>query len=221
MLGRRLLSTVAAGTAYENLVVSVFNRLGADLERVGGANDRGIDFRGHWALPDHRPFYLVGQCKHYENRRIGPSVVREWEGVMSRQEIDTLGLIAATRGFTTAAVRASLSSAYPIALVTLDSPLLAAQNGLDLDKQDRSDLDKQSRSGPGAQTEISGFVWNRAADPFIGRLAVAKKHFDVHRVEVADPAQFTIQLFWDGRPLPTDPPRTLPPQPASCAQKSI
>ncbi|ORX69726.1 hypothetical protein DL89DRAFT_206973, partial [Linderina pennispora] len=101
----RPVSTVEAGTAYENMVVRAFNRLGADLERIGGANDQGIDFRGPWALPEQSQFYVVGQCKHYERKKIGPSVIREWEGVMSRQEPDTLGVISASSGFTTKGVR--------------------------------------------------------------------------------------------------------------------
>ncbi|KAJ2721695.1 hypothetical protein GGI07_003810 [Coemansia sp. Benny D115] len=175
---RALVSTVEAGTAYENLVVDTFNRLGAQLERVGGANDQGIDFRGFWSLPKQHPFYLIGQCKYYEHKRIGPSVIREWEGVMSRQEMDTLGVVATTGGFTRHGVNAVLSSAYPIALATID--------GGSVKFEDR----------------IQGFVWNRAAEAFIGKMVVTKKHYDVRMVDLEDPTQFTIQLLWDGQPLP-------------------
>ncbi|KAJ2083859.1 hypothetical protein H4R24_000511 [Coemansia sp. RSA 988] len=179
----RPISTVEVGTAYESLVVSTFNELGAQLQRVGGASDKGIDFNGSWKLPDHKRFYIVGQCKHYERKKIGPSVIREWEGVMSRQEIDTLGLVAATSGFTTSGIYAALSSKYPVALVTLTNA----------EKNDRL---------PGKHNSIHGFVWNMAAEPFIGRLMVAKQHFDIDKVDLDDPAEFTIQLFWDGKPLP-------------------
>ncbi|KAJ2826315.1 hypothetical protein IWW50_002423 [Coemansia erecta] len=178
----RVLSTVEAGTAYENQVVETFNGLGAALERVGGASDNGIDFCGRWTLPAHRSFHVAGQCKHYERKKIGPAVIREWDGVMSRQDLDTLGIVVATSGFTPSGVRAALSSAHPIALVTMASPLL-------------------HRSGDSRST-IQGFVWNRAAEPFIGRLVVAKKHYDVNVVDLDDPAAFSIQLFWDGQPLP-------------------
>ncbi|KAJ2307351.1 hypothetical protein H4R23_003961 [Coemansia sp. Cherry 401B] len=188
-IGRRCISTVEVGTTYENLVVATFNQLGAALERVGGASDNGIDFYGRWALPNHSEFFVAGQCKHYERKKIGPSVIREWEGVMSRQDTDTLGVVVATSGFTTGGVHAALSSAYPIALVTMASPLLEPKNTADDEHLCR-------------QSVIRGFVWNRAAEPFIGRLVIAKKHFDVRKVELVDPAEFAIQLFWDGQPLP-------------------
>ncbi|KAJ2611157.1 hypothetical protein H4S08_003297 [Coemansia sp. RSA 1365] len=179
----RQISTVEVGTAYESLVVSTFNHLGAQLQRVGGASDNGIDFSGSWKLPDHKRFYLVGQCKHYERKKIGPSIIREWEGVMSRQEIDTLGLVAATSGFTTSGIYAALSSKYPVALVTL------------------ANTEKTSRL-PDKHNSIRGFVWNIAAEPFIGRMMVTKRHYDIHKVDLEDPAEYTIQLFWDGKPLP-------------------
>ncbi|KAJ2715559.1 hypothetical protein H4R19_001141 [Coemansia spiralis] len=183
LLRVRSLSTVETGTAYEHAVASTFNRLGAQLQRVGGAHDNGVDLCGSWALPGHPRFHMVGQCKHYVRKKIGPSIVREWEGVMSRQETDTLGVIAASSGFTPSSIDAALSSVYPIAMVTVQTS------------------DKPSDAEGGAGT-ICGFVWNRAAEPFIGRLVVAKKHFDIHRVDLADPAHFAIQLFWDGQPLP-------------------
>ncbi|KAJ2785582.1 hypothetical protein GGI15_001855 [Coemansia interrupta] len=176
------LSTVESGTAYEHHVIRLLTALGASLERIGGASDQGIDFRGKWKLPSHPPFYMVGQCKHYERKKIGPSVVREWEGVMSRQEPDTLGLVAATSGFTRSGISAALSSAFPIALATIQQDL-------------------QHEQGRGAGGNIRGFVWNRAAEPFIGRMMVVKKHYDVRLFELVDPAQFTIQLLWDGKPL--------------------
>ncbi|KAJ2763124.1 hypothetical protein IWQ56_004899 [Coemansia nantahalensis] len=191
----RGLSTVEAGTAYEHAVASTFNRLGARLQRVGGAHDNGVDLRGSWALPGRPRFHMVGQCKHYGRKKIGPAVVREWEGVMSRQDTDTLGVIAASSGFTSSSVDAALSSAYPIAMVTVHVAEAPA--------------DAEDRAGT-----IHGFVWNRAAEPFIGRLVVAKKHFDIHQVDLADPAAFAIQLFWDGRPLPDECP-DVPPSPES------
>ncbi|KAJ2592274.1 hypothetical protein IWW49_001121 [Coemansia sp. RSA 1797] len=192
--GHRLLSTVEAGTAYENQAVATLNQLGASLERVGGASDHGIDFCGLWKLPSHREFYVVGQCKHYERKKIGPSILREWEGVMSRQELDTLGIVVATSGFTPSGIHAALSSAYPVALVTMASPLKRVEH-----------------EPPYAESAIRGFVWNRAAEPFLGRLVVAKKHYDVQMVDLDDPAAFTIQLFWDGKPLTMAPPCLDPP----------
>ncbi|KAJ2393931.1 hypothetical protein GGI23_004888 [Coemansia sp. RSA 2559] len=194
---RRCLSTVEAGTAFENLTTAAFNRLGAQVERVGGAGDQGVDFRGPWSLPNHERFYVVGQCKHYERKRIGPSVIREWEGVMSRQDYDTVGVVVASSGFTAESAQVALSSMYPMALVTLaaedikvagDAPQIVAEG-----RRSKARISKQG---------IRGFIWNKAADPFIGRLVVAKKHYDVHVYDLDDPAEFTIQLLWDGKPLP-------------------
>ncbi|KAJ2853355.1 hypothetical protein J3B02_003180, partial [Coemansia erecta] len=157
--------------------------------RTGGASDRGIDFRGQWHLPNKPAFFVIGQCKHYERKKIGPSVIREWEGVMTRQEIDTLGIVAATSGFTRSGIDAALSSAFPMALATIDC-------------FDALDPASSSATGLRFRGEIRGFVWNRAADAFIGRMMVAKKHYDVRVHDLADPAEFTIQLLWDGQPLP-------------------
>ncbi|KAJ2685067.1 hypothetical protein H4218_003129 [Coemansia sp. IMI 209128] len=179
----RFISTVESGTAYENHTISIFNRLGASLERTGGAGDNGVDFRGPWTLPDQQQFYLVGQCKYYERKKIGPSVIREWEGVMSRQELDTLGVVAASSGFTPACIQEALSSIYPIALVAIDG----------------GDMSNQCTN---VEEAIRGFVWNKAADTFIGKLVVAKKHYDLCKLDQADPAMYTIQLLWNGQPLP-------------------
>ncbi|KAJ2335422.1 hypothetical protein GGI00_001367 [Coemansia sp. RSA 2681] len=180
---QRRISTVESGTAYENHTISIFNRLGASLERTGGAGDNGVDFRGPWALPDQQQFYLVGQCKYYERKKIGPSAIREWEGVMSRQELDTLGVVAASSGFTPSCIQAALSSIYPIALVTIDG-------------------ENHSSRCANIEESIRGFVWNKAAEAFIGKLVVAKKHYDLCKLDHADPAMYTLQLLWDGQPLP-------------------
>ncbi|KAJ1933798.1 hypothetical protein FBU59_005910 [Linderina macrospora] len=173
------------------MVVQAFNKLGASLERIGGANDQGIDFRGPWTLPNQPQFYVVGQCKYYERKKLGPSIIREWEGVMSRQEPDTLGVIAASSGFTTKGVRTALSSEYPMALVTLNSEVPIVGEGA---------------ATEGVGLDVRGFVWNRAASEFLSQLVVAKKHYDTRIVHVEDPAHFSIQLLWNGEPLP----------PASC-----
>ncbi|KAJ2896532.1 hypothetical protein GGI21_005036, partial [Coemansia aciculifera] len=172
---RRCISTVESGTTYENYAISIFNRLGARLERTGGAGDNGIDFRGLWTLPGQQQFYLVGQCKYYERKKIGPSVIREWEGVMSRQELDTLGIVAASSGFTPSCIQATLSSIYPIALVTIEGESLL-------------------KRCENIEDSIRGFVWNKAAEAFIGNLVVAKKHYDLCKLDHVEPAMYTLQL---------------------------
>lgn len=170
-LTRRTISTVELGTLYEHHVVKVFNQLGAKVHRVGGARDLGIDFVGPWSLPGHPAFHLCGQCKHYEKKRVGPSIIREFEGVLSRQPLDTLGVVASSCGYTPGSLDATMSSSYPICLVTAQ-----------------------------LSQELSGMVWNRSADSFIGRMMVCKKHYDtlVHTKGAGD---FTLELLWDGHPL--------------------
>lgn len=60
-------------------------RLGMSLRQVGGANDGGVDLRGHWDLPDRR-FAVIGQCKA-ERKALGPRHVRELEGAKSQSVI--------------------------------------------------------------------------------------------------------------------------------------
>ncbi|KAJ2750931.1 hypothetical protein H4S06_004249 [Coemansia sp. BCRC 34490] len=206
--GRRGLSTVEAGTAYERLVAATFNSLGARVERVGGAGDCGVDLRGPWTLPNSKRFYVVGQCKYYERKRIGPAIVREWEGVMSRQDYDTVGVVVASSGFTADGVKVAMSSAYPMALVTLVADNLAGDHASQSPQVHPPPLDERSATTETPATGsaigrqgIRGFIWNKAADPFIGRLVVTKKHYDVHVYDLDDPAEFTIQLLWDGKPL--------------------
>ncbi|KAJ2541514.1 hypothetical protein EV175_006138, partial [Coemansia sp. RSA 1933] len=158
----------------------------------------GVDFRGPWLLPNNERFYVVGQCKYYERKRIGPSIIREWEGVMSRQDYDTVGVVVASSGFTTESAQVALSSVYPIALVTLAADAMAIAGDAPPTPQPEADDQKRKVCKHG----IRGFIWNKAADPFIGRLVVTKKHYDVHVYDLDDPAEFTIQLLWDGKPLP-------------------
>ncbi|KAJ2371834.1 hypothetical protein IW150_004409, partial [Coemansia sp. RSA 2607] len=192
------ISTVQSGTLYEHQVIHELSTLGAHLERTGGASDQGIDMRGKWQLPDHPAFYMVGQCKHYGRKRIGPSVIREWEGVMSRQMPDTLGLVAASSGFTRGAVDAARSSVFPIALATIQAAFPLEEM---TEQEEVKVKEAMLEECQGAAGNIRGLVWNAAAEPFIGRMMVVKKHFDVRVFELTDPAQFTIQILWDGKPL--------------------
>ncbi|OLY85467.1 hypothetical protein AYI68_g337 [Smittium mucronatum] len=117
----RSISSVGLGTQYENLVVATLNKIGAKLTRSGGACDAGIDYSGPWILdPDSNiNIHLIGQCKNYSSA-IGPSVVREFEGVMSRQNIDdTVGVLNSPFGFSRKAIEAAMSSKYPLSLMTI------------------------------------------------------------------------------------------------------
>jgi len=83
----------------------------------GGGDDRGVDFRGYWLLPDKK-IYLVGQCKSGSSR-CKPNVVREFEGVLSRESAGTLGILSVRNGFTKGAIRHYTASPWPMAMISV------------------------------------------------------------------------------------------------------
>jgi len=91
-------SSVYIGTHYEYLALSQLTPYGFELQRVGGAGDKGIDLLGKWQPPCLAPsrqkienektkedekmeISVVVQCKAEKNVR--PAQVRELEGVVS------------------------------------------------------------------------------------------------------------------------------------------
>ncbi|TKY90065.1 hypothetical protein EX895_000063 [Sporisorium graminicola] len=90
-------SSVARGTRYEHLCGAVLREVfGMQLERTGGAGDRGIDLRGWWQPPPvssteaattrDRRIRIVAQCKCQDEggKKMGPVLIREMEGVVFR-----------------------------------------------------------------------------------------------------------------------------------------
>ncbi|GAM25151.1 hypothetical protein SAMD00019534_083260 [Acytostelium subglobosum LB1] len=76
------LSNVKVGTDYELLTIETLSKYGLSLKRVGGAGDKGIDFRGEWMINSNK-YSVIGQCKKVK-RKTGPSVLREFESTMKR-----------------------------------------------------------------------------------------------------------------------------------------
>ncbi|KAJ3112607.1 hypothetical protein HDU96_004383 [Phlyctochytrium bullatum] len=125
-----------------NLELRVQQRLHAlrfRLALVGGANDQGIDLRGHWHLPSSpsssgtsndipntTPAALV-QCKN-EKSPLGPRHVREFEGVLVRASpppssapstsLHTVGILASRQGFSDKARTLFHGSQFPMMLLT-------------------------------------------------------------------------------------------------------
>lgn len=98
-------STVARGTAFEHSSSLLLDRrFGIQLQRVGGAGDRGIDLRGWWYIPQkkdpgiksrgaedkevgrRRRLRIIAQCKA-EAKKLGPVIIREFEGTLHRAEL--------------------------------------------------------------------------------------------------------------------------------------
>lgn len=92
-------SSVARGTRYEHLCLEVLRQMfGMELERTGGAGDRGIDLRGWWvpkaaADQEHsrQRIRILAQCKCQDEggKKMGPVLIREMEGVMLRNASST------------------------------------------------------------------------------------------------------------------------------------
>ena len=149
-------SSVARGTAFELLCGEVLSSVfGMELERSGGAGDRGIDLRGWWDLPDQR-IRVLGQCKCQDvgGRKMGPVLVREMEGVLHRAQTTgeqrVLGVILSSSGFSKQALIHAKSSQLPMVLAHVEA--------------------EQSPRPPPASASASrclGIVWNDALDSLL------------------------------------------------------
>ncbi|KAI9331612.1 hypothetical protein BDR26DRAFT_796240, partial [Obelidium mucronatum] len=126
------------------------------IHRMGGAGDLGVDLRACLELPPSpsppsprapktRIINAVVQCK-YEAAKVGPKTVREFEGVLGREEVrqyrighdgqqqqqqlqqqlqqqQALGILASRCGFSTASNDVFRSSRFPMLFVWLDLEL--------------------------------------------------------------------------------------------------
>ncbi|KNC82983.1 hypothetical protein, variant, partial [Sphaeroforma arctica JP610] len=121
--------TVVSGTRYEEHVQAVLHRYMFDLDRVGGANDKGADLAGSWHLPSDayenrtdnqssldKNTRVMVQCKNYK-KKLGPVHVREIEGALGGRAQKTVGLLVTPKGFSPMCISRSDSSAYPLALI--------------------------------------------------------------------------------------------------------
>ncbi|PWW73117.1 hypothetical protein C7212DRAFT_347138 [Tuber magnatum] len=103
-------TTVYVGTLYEyfpNLSSSFFSytvkealkSFGISLERTGGTDDKGVDLRGTWAIPNLpseqsqklRVYDTLVQCKC---TKAGPAAIRELDGTVSSRKPETIGILA-------------------------------------------------------------------------------------------------------------------------------
>ncbi|KAL3461619.1 hypothetical protein BJX64DRAFT_155733 [Aspergillus heterothallicus] len=80
-------TTTYQGTLYEYIVQTYLRNSGFSLYRVGGRSDLGVDLSGTWHVGANPvtdpPVRVVVQCKSLKGK-LGPSVVRELEGVAGR-----------------------------------------------------------------------------------------------------------------------------------------
>lgn len=110
-------SNTAIGTAFELATLSFLTKppLSLSLIRVGGKNDRGVDLRGWWEIPQisssrvssstaqtissikqkaeveeirrRKRWSVIVQCKA-ESKAVGPVVVRELEGTVGNEDLE-------------------------------------------------------------------------------------------------------------------------------------
>lgn len=74
-------TAVYLGKKFERETLSTLTSfLSFKLAQVGGKDDRGIDLIGHWTLTPAYTYNVVVQCKRV-HKRIGPSILRELEGM--------------------------------------------------------------------------------------------------------------------------------------------
>jgi len=137
-------STVYTGTLFEYIVKETLDKV-AILSRCGGANDRGIDLRGH--LRWNEKAKVIVQCKA-EVKKQGPRVVRELEGALIGESAETIGILASRSIFTEGARRQMLRSTSPIVMCLVH---IAAST---------------------TTGSIAQFVWNSAAHEHLNNVQV-------------------------------------------------
>ncbi|KAF9003248.1 hypothetical protein BDQ17DRAFT_1355800 [Cyathus striatus] len=156
-------SNVFRGTKFEERSLNVLQKLSMSLKRVGGKADGGVDLVGWWWLPasgrlpednvlPRRRIRVLAQCKAF-NKKLGPSCIREMEGVMHRfmltpssvpsvQEPEItpslvqtplVALFVSQSPFTKSALLRALSSPVPFFLLHL--PPLDEVTGTAIDQQ--------------------------------------------------------------------------------------
>ena len=115
-------SAVHRGLAYEKHVQAVLERIGVLTQSTGGSADGGIDLHGTWRIriPDHHQVQLpvVIQCKN-EQKKCGIQYIREFETVLHRQPKNTVGIFAASAGFSVPSCRFLRSIPFPMILATV------------------------------------------------------------------------------------------------------
>ncbi|KAM9986467.1 hypothetical protein ACTFIY_010869 [Dictyostelium cf. discoideum] len=127
-------STYSKGKIYELKTIEILNEFGMEIIRSGGRDDKGIDFKGNWNLPSNKILKIIGQCKNYSGKKVGPSVIREFESTFLRyqSELDkenskllkqdkksTLGIIVSKSGFSPSIRSFSEEIQYPVVLCHL------------------------------------------------------------------------------------------------------
>ncbi|GAA95928.1 uncharacterized protein L969DRAFT_92041 [Mixia osmundae IAM 14324] len=228
---RRLQSTVARGTAYEELCQRYLNeQWGMSLMLVGGRNDRGVDLRGYWSLPLYEPssddtmlvsrrVRILGQCKA-ERKRLGPRVIRELEGTLGWEHLALGSTVPTATGASqptedeqdvtlpTIAVLLSLSGFTPATLSrTAASPLPVLCMHIEYAQSDEPATlqDEQQTGKTVAQSSCRSALWNAAAQRVLGPAFEIRWHRSMQNTALANTEEMVERprLYWNGREYPS------------------
>lgn len=169
-------STVFKGTLFEYTVAEALKAYDMSLNRVGKANDHGIDLLGHWSLPDSPALRVLVQCKM---TKPVPAFIRELEG----------SYVGAPSGWQGDNVLALLTSRYAA------SP--GTQQAIQRSKWPLGFLQINTEG------VVRQFIWNATAiDCGLSGVGVASRYAtttDTPAVETS------IALTWLGDPWPSKP----------------
>ncbi|CAI2187122.1 4686_t:CDS:2 [Funneliformis geosporum] len=106
-------STVAKGKELEQRIFNILRSVEIECKWTGGSGDGGVDIIG---VVVGIPFVI--QCKNWTKHKIGPSVIRELEGALTRQTRGTIGVVVghSKYRFTPGAIDTARTSIYDIIL---------------------------------------------------------------------------------------------------------
>ena len=107
------LSTVEAGSLYEQHVLNVLTKYGFTLKSCGGPNDKGVDLFGHLLQVP-----VIVQCKQYQAQPLTPSVLRELYGVIAARP-GHFGLLVCCGGVKAGSLSFLQSANLPLGVMTL------------------------------------------------------------------------------------------------------
>ena len=126
------------GTAYERHASAVLRSIGLAMRQTGGKDDAGIDLQGVWHLSPSKSLSAIAQCKRV-SRPCGPSIVRELEGVLTRQPEDAVAMLVSTMPASDAARTALLGSLHAMLFLQIvedsDTALKQALGSRELTKR--------------------------------------------------------------------------------------
>jgi hypothetical protein len=119
------------GDDFENKAVEILSGLNYkfSIERVGKSNDKGIDFKGTWAISS--PFNVIGQCKCIQTK-VPVNIIREMEGILQdfngRNKTVFVGVIVSNNNLSPQSNISFQNSLQPLIFIWLKQQYLKDQN---------------------------------------------------------------------------------------------